>query len=274
MGPLDQPWKITRMNKITFALALGTGLALTAAAPSARADAIQTIATPTLSAATFNADFAPVNSAEVSPFQFSGATGSSGTIQSQVFQGIAGTPEAGKFAYAYQVQVNSSDGSGMPNHVDSASLQFNATPEASSLAGSANSYGYVITDGKVGGLGLSGAVSPTSLSWQPFKDAGVGYIRAQFVDPASQNGTLPAGNSSATFVVLTSTPPLPVTAKPTTVNIGGGSATTTVPVAYSASLGAVLPIPSPEPATLLSWGGMIGAVAIGLRFRKARLAAA
>lgn len=262
------------MNKITLALALGTGLALSPALPSARADAIQPIATPTLSAATFNADFAPVNSAEVSPFQFSGATGPSGDIQSQVFQGLAGTPEAGKFAYAYQVQVNPSDGSGMPNHVDSASLQFNATPEASSLAGSGQSYGYVITGGQVGGLGASGAQAPASLSWQPFKDAGVGYIRAQFVDPASQNGTLPAGTSSATFVVLTGTPPLPLNSTPTTVNVGGGSATTTVPVAYSASVGAVLPIPSPEPATLLSWGGMIGAVALGLRFRKARLAVA
>ncbi len=265
------------MNKttLTLALTLGTGLALSPAAPSARADAIQTIATPTLSAATFNADFAPVNAAELSPFQFSGATSPSGSIQSQVFQGVAGTPEAGKFAYAYQVQVNPTDGSGMPNHVDSASLQFNATPEASSLTpAAAKSYGYVIDGGQVGGLSLSGAQAPTSLSWQPFKDAGVGYIRAQFVDPASQSGTLPAGTNSATFVVLTSTPPLPLTAKPTTVNVGGGSATTTVPVAYSASLGAVLPIPSPEPATLLSWGGMVAAVGLGLRFRKARHATA
>src|SRR4051812_41171224 len=121
------------MNQITRAFALGTGLALGLAAPtaSARADAIQTIATPALSAATFNADFAPIDSPVQSPFQFSGATGTSGLIQSQVFQGVAGTPDAGLFAYAYQVQVNPTDGSGMPNHVDSASFQFNATPAAS-----------------------------------------------------------------------------------------------------------------------------------------------
>ncbi len=265
------------MNKISLALALGTGLTLSLAAPdrSARADAIQTIATPTLSASTFNADFAPVNTPVMSPFQFSGASGTSGLIQSQVFQGVAGTPEAGLFAYAYQVQVNPTDGSGMPNHVDSASFQFNATPVASNLTGAATpSYGYVVTDGQVGGLTAAGTQSPAMLTWQPYAAAGVGYIRAQYIDPSSQNGALSAGTTGATFVVLSTQPPLPIDSKPTTVNVGGGSATTTVPVAYSSSGGTVQAIPAPEPATLLSWGGMIGAVALGLRFRKSRVASA
>ena len=264
------------MNKINLARALGTGLTLSLAAPGARADAIQTIATPTLSAATFNADFAPINTAVMSPFQFSGATGTSGMIQSQVFKGADGTQYAGLYAYGYQVQVNPTDGSGSPSHVDSASFEFNATPAGSNLTGaSAPSYGYVISGGQVGGLNMAGSQTPAMLTWQPYSAAGVGYIRAQYVDPASQTSALPAGTNSATFVVLSTQPPLPIDSKPTTVNVGGGSATTTVPVAYSSSVGAVQAIPSPEPATLLSWGGMIGAVALGLRFRrKSRLAVA
>ena len=36
----DQPWKIARMNKFTFALALGAGLVLSLATPSVHAGAI------------------------------------------------------------------------------------------------------------------------------------------------------------------------------------------------------------------------------------------
>src|SRR5438309_1915629 len=107
------------MNKITLALVLGTGLTVNLAAPSPRVEAssIQTINTPTLSAATFNQNFTPYNNAVLSPFRFAGATTDSGLIESQVFKGTG--QYAGTYAYAYQVQVNSTDGSGLPLHVDS-----------------------------------------------------------------------------------------------------------------------------------------------------------
>src|SRR5450759_5291828 len=114
----DQPWKIARMNKITLALVLGTGLTLGLAAPprSVQAAAIQTISAPTLTAATFNQDFTAYNTAVLSPFRFAGATSDSGMIESQVFQGTG--QFAGTYAYAYQVQINPTDGSGQPTHVD------------------------------------------------------------------------------------------------------------------------------------------------------------
>ena len=44
----DQPWKIARMNKITYALALGAGLVLSLAAPNAQAAPIvQSLTRPT-----------------------------------------------------------------------------------------------------------------------------------------------------------------------------------------------------------------------------------
>ncbi len=263
------------MNKTTLALVKGTGLllSLVALAPAARADAIQTISTPTLSAATFNTDFSPLDTAVLSPFRFAGATTDSGLIESQVFQGKAGTPEAGLFAYAYQVTANPSDGSGLPNHVDSASFQFNATPIGTDLTGAGhNSFGYVISNGQIGGLSLPGTQTPTTLSWEP--SSSVGFIRAQFVDPATGSGPLASSSNSSTFVVLSTQAPLPLSgnAPPTTVNVGGGAATTTVPVAYSTGTGTIEPIPVPEPATLLAWVGMASAVVMVRRIRKTRVA--
>ncbi|MCA1686958.1 MAG: hypothetical protein LC745_13505, partial [Planctomycetia bacterium] len=154
------------MNKITLALALGTGLSL-APAGRAHADAIQTFNTPSLSAATFNKDFTPYNTAVLSPYQFDGATAPSGQIESQVFKGNDNTTYAGTYAYAYQVSANPSDGNPTPSVVDSTAFQFNATPVGSDLTGAGkNSFGYVIQNGQVGGLNLSGSQVPSTLSWQ------------------------------------------------------------------------------------------------------------
>ena len=263
------------MNNSTLALVAGHGLALAlafapsharAAVTSSTAAVIQTLHTPTLKSSDFNASFTPYNSAILSPFRFDGATGDSGLIQSQVFQGTGAA--TGLFAYAYQVAVNASDAGGVPVHVDSTSFKFNATPLGTDLTKSGTTaYGYVIKDGGVGGLNLPGTQSPTTLSWQP--SGTTGFIRAQYVDPASQTSPLNAGASSATFVLISSQMPSDV--KPS-VNVGGASATTTIPVAYTASPGTIEPIPVPEPATVLAWSGMAAAFAFVRRVRKARAA--
>lgn len=254
------------MNKFTLALVLGTGLtaSLASPVPQARASSIQTISTPTLSASTFNQDFTPFNAAVLSPFRFAGATSDSGLIESQVFQGQG--KYAGTYAYAYQVQANPSDGSSQPLHVDSTSFLFNATPIGSDLTGAGkSSYGYVITNGQVGGLNLAGSQAPTNLSWQP--DQTTGVIRAQYVDAAGQLPPLSAGSTSATFVLLSTQ--MPSNVKPS-VNVGGAAATTTVPVAYSTTAGTIEPIPVPEPATFIAWAGMIGGAAMVRRIRRSR----
>jgi len=260
------------MNKITLALVLGTGLTVGQAAPTARAaatsttpdSAIQTLATPSLAADKFNGLFQPYNTAILSPFRFDGSTTDSGLIESQVFKGTGAA--AGLYAYAYQVAVNNATNGGDPVHVDSTSFKFNSTPVGTDLTGAGHtSYGYVVPNGHVGGLDLSGAASPTTLSWQPGETTGT--IRAQYVDPASQTNPLAAGANSATFVLLSGQ--MPSDTKPS-VNIGGDAATTTVPVAYTASTGTIEPIPVPEPATVLAWAGMAGAAALVRRFRRNR----
>lgn len=254
------------MNKITLAL-VGAGLVLGLAGPRAQASTIQTIDTPTLSASTFNSLFQPYNNAILSPFQFDGTSSSSGLIQSQVFQGTGAA--SGLYAYAYQVAVNpQTDSSGIPVHVDSASFKYNSTPLGTNFAsGGQTAYGYIIPNGQVGGLNLSGTQAPTSLSWEPA--GSTGFIRAQYVAPATQSSSLGAGTNSATFVLISNE--LPSTTTPS-VNVGGAAATTTIPVAYTTAPGSISPIPVPEPATWLAWSGMAAAVALVRRIRKSRVA--
>ena len=81
------------MNKFMLAFALGAGLTLSLAAPSAQADPmIQTLSPDTVSSATFNSLFQPISNAPVlsQPFMLANASGSgqtAGTINSEVFQG-------------------------------------------------------------------------------------------------------------------------------------------------------------------------------------------
>lgn len=252
------------MKKITLAL-VAAGLALGLSGSRAQASSIQTLSTATLTADQFNSLFTPYNSAILSPFRFDQNSTDSGQIQSQVFKGTGAAD--GLYAYAYQVAVNNqTDSGGTPVHVDSTSFKFNATPLGTNFAtGGQTAYGYIIPNGQVGGLNLSGTQSPTTLSWQP---AGTtGFIRAQYVDPTAQKGALDAGTNSATFVLVSNQ--LPADAKPS-VNVGGAAATTTIPVAYTTNPGTISPIPVPEPAAWLAWSGMSAAVALVFRVRRAR----
>lgn len=259
------------MNKITLALVLGTGLTLGLFAPSARASDIQTLATKDISSDTFNSLFQPYNTAILSPFRFDGSTADSGLIESQVFKGTG--QAQGLYAYAYQVAVNpAKDGGGEPVHVDSLSFKFGGNALGADLTGAGTpAYAYVVMNDKnsspVGGLTLTGTQVPSSLSLEPGQTTG--FVRAQYVNPDGDPSTkaLAAGANSATFVLLTKQ--LPATVTPS-VNVGGGSATTTVPVAYNATTGTIEPVPVPEPATLFAWAGMAGAVALVRRVRRNR----
>lgn len=249
---------------LALALTLGTGLA---ASQANAAPVFTTLGTKTIDASTFNSDFTAINQAVLSPFKFAGSETDSGLIQSQVFKFNGATADGNPlYAYAYQVAVNPTPEGGDPAHVDSLSFKFNAT----GIAGDSNAtYGYIISNGKVGDLNLSGSAAPTSLSLQP--DATTGYIRAQYVDV---NGNVPPigpGASSATFVLLSKQPPSDVLP---TVNVGGAEATVSLQKAYVPKAGKIEPAPVPEPATVLAWAGMLGAVALVRRTRKARLAAA
>ena len=188
MNSPDQPWKIARMNKFTYALALGAGLVLSLAGPSVHAAPIvQQLATPTMTAAEFNSLFQPIPGAApiMSSYQFMN-TPTTGMVESQVFQGTGAA--TGLYAYAYQIAVNNvSDTNGQPTSVNSATLAFNATPTpASFTTGGTPSSVYVVTDGQVGGINLPQAApgsviqTPTSVAWMPGSKTGA--LTFQYLD--------------------------------------------------------------------------------------------
>jgi hypothetical protein len=259
------------MKKFALALAIGTGLAAPAAhagpSPTPSPATFQSLGTTGMDATTFNSLYAPVNTAVLSPFKFADSSNDSGMIESQVFKYTGSTSDGNPlYAYAYQVAVNPTPSGGDPAHVDSISFKFNAT----GLDGTPGSnFGYMISGGHVGGLDLAGTQTPTSLTFQP--DASNGYIRAQYVDPVNGVGPVGAGSNSATFVLLSKQ--APATTMPT-VNVGGPEATVSLQKAYVPQAGNIEPTPAPEPATYLVWAGVLGALAVVRRTRKARQAAA
>ncbi len=266
------------MNKFTYALALGAGLLFGLATPNASADAmVQNLSPGTLSAAQFNADFAPTTGVLTSPYTFLN-TPTSGVVESQVFQGQGAY--SGLTAYAYQFGVKDvTDNTGQATSVNSASMQFDATPTPANLIGgpgattTANSSVYVVTDGQVGGINLPVAAPgthiqvPTSIAWQP--GGASGSLTFQYLDAKSNTGPLQAGATSGTIVVITDDPKttLPF------VSIQNADPQVGYPQAYAPTGGKIDQVPAPEPATIIGWTSIVGALALVRRVRRSRLAA-
>jgi len=264
------------MNRFIFALALGAGLVLNLAGPSVHATPIvQQLPTPTMTAAEFNSLFPTSVAAPImSDYQFLN-TPVTGKVESQVFQGTGSA--AGLYAYAYQIAVNNvSDTNGQPTSVNSATLAFNSTPTpARFTTDGTKSSVYVVTDGPVGSLNLPQAApgstiqTPTSVAWMPGTKTGA--LTFQYLDASQNTGPLQAGANSATIVVLSNQP---YTTQPVSLqNADPQITSSTYPTAYSAQGGTIQEVPAPEPATVLAWAGMIGAVALVQRVRGNRQAA-
>ncbi len=260
-----------------FALALGISLTLIGAATPAHAVAIQTLATPNMSASTFDSLFQPIAQAPEmsSPFTYLGlAPNASGVLESQVFAGTGAAQ--GYYAYAYQVDVNNTtDSSGSPVNVQSASWKFGATPQGTDLTNLGHqSYAYSISDGPIGSLSTPKAapgqaiLSPATLNWEPTTSGGA--ILASFVNSATGVPALQAGGNSATFVIITNTPFAQQFVNVQSPNPIDPSSLTS---AYAPTGGTVGPVPPPvpEPATLLAWAG-IASAALLRRNQKSRSA--
>ena len=99
-----------------------------------------------------------------------------------------------------------------------------------------------------------------------------GSLTFQYLDATQNTGPLQAGANSATVVVLTNQPY--TTQQPAVpVSLQNADPQITYPLAYSAQGGVIQEVPAPEPATVLAWAGMIGAVALVRRVRRNRQAA-
>lgn len=259
-------------------IVLGAGLILsTAPAPAARAAAIQPLDEQGMTASQFNALFQPVAGTPAlnATYRYVDAP-ASGTVGSQVFQGLAGTPAAGLFAYGYDLTVaGATTRLGEPLHTDSASFQFGATPMAGDLLGAGKTtYAYAVTDGPIGGLAQpkaapGEAIAVPQVSYQAGSQ--VATLRAAFVNPSAGTPPLDAGANSSIFVLLSDKPPTTQL-----VNLQSSLPTTGgAPSVYAPTGGTVLPIPSPvvatpEPAAVLAWAGMAGATLLVGRVRKGR----
>ncbi|MGP0062966.1 MAG: hypothetical protein ACLQGP_05095 [Isosphaeraceae bacterium] len=263
------------MNKFTYALALGAGLLLSLTAPVVHAATIVQNLTPgTMTATEFNSLFAPSTGVLSNPYTVMN-TPTTGTVQSQVFTGTGAA--AGLTAYAYQFDVNNvTDNTGQTTSVNSASMIFNATPVPVSLGGAGTSSVFNVTNGAVGGISASMAApgstiqTPTSVAWQP--GSTTGSLTFQYLDPTTNTGPLQAGADSGTIVVITND------SQTTTpfVSIQNADPQTGYPQAYAPTNGTIAEVPAgsetPEPATIIGWAGMIGAVALARRIRRNRQA--
>jgi hypothetical protein len=260
------------MNKFTYALALGTGLVLSVAAPSAQATPIvQSLTTADLSASQFNSLF--TQTAGMAPLTQNYSfvnTGTAGTVTSEVFTGNAGTAAGGVYAYAYQFTVNNATDTTTkePTSVNSTSMLFNATPVVSSFTGT-NAAAYVVTDGAVGSLGAPvaaagmGVQTPSTIAWQP--GTSTGSLTFQYLNPATGTGPLAAGATSATIIVLSSQAP---SQQNVFVSLQNPEPQNGYPVVWSPTTGTIDQVPAPEPATVLAWTSVIAALAVGHRVRR------
>ena len=268
------------MNKFTFALALGAGLVLNLATPTVHASPIQDLQPTAMTAAQFNSDFTPITGVNVlnNPFSFLNTSSPAGTVQSQVFQGQGAA--AGLFAYTYQVDVNNvTDTTGQPIGVNSTAMYFNATPTLppSSLVAGTNPSSVYLVNGAIGGLNsptLSGgaAVAPSQINWQP--GTTTGSLTFQYLDSTTNTGPLMGGTNSGTLVVLSTQAPA---STQLLVSLQSPDPQNGYPQVYSPQAGTIAPVPAgsetPEPATLIGWVGMIGAVALARRIRSRHRAA-
>jgi hypothetical protein len=257
------------MNKFTYALVLGAGLVLSLAAPNVRAATIvQNLPTSTMSADQFNQLFTPSTPVLTNSYTVMN-TPTTGVVESQVFQGTG--PNQNLTAYAYQFDVNSvNDNHNQPTSINSASLTFNATPLLTNLGPGATSAAYYITDGPVGGIGASAPApgfqiqTPSSIAWQP--GVSTGSLTFQYLSATNSTGPLEAGAKSGTIVIITNEPQ---TTMPF-VSIQNANPQTGYPQAYAPTGGAIQEVPAPEPATLIGWAGVIGALALVHRVRRNR----
>ena len=201
------------MKKFTFALALGAGLVLSLAGPSARASAlVQSLPPQTLSASTFASEFTPVTPVSSGTYSFLN-TNNAGVVESQVFAGTGSF--VGLYAYAYQFGVNNVNdtSTNQATSVNSASMLFNATPTSAMLMpGSPASATYVI-NGAIPGSQLSVPQAapgftvqvPSTITWVP--GTNTGSLTFQYLNPTTNSPPLEAGATGETIVVLSTQKP-------------------------------------------------------------------
>ena len=207
----DQPWKIARMNKFTYALALGAGLVLSLAAPNAQADPIVQTLTPTpMSASQFNSLYTPSTTVLTSSYDFMN-TPNAGVVESQVFTGT----RRGGGHVRLRLSVRRQQRHG---HVDPAAHQrqqrvdaVQRDPGRHRLHAHGHEHVCLRGDQRSGrrhqpARRRAGNVvqTPSSIAWLP--GSTTGSLTFQYLNPTTNTGPLAAGALSGTIVVISTQP--------------------------------------------------------------------
>ena len=178
------------------------------------------------------------------------------------------------YAYAYGIDVNNAkDSTGQPIGVNSTAMYFNSTPALASLVNGSPSAVYQV-NGAIGGLNApttaaDGSVAaPSHVFWQP--GTTTGSLTFQYLDAKSNTGPLMGGTNSGTLVVLSTQPP---SSSQLYVSLQSPDPQNGYPQVYSPQNGTIAEVPAPEPATIIGWTGVIGALALVHRVRRNRQAA-
>ena len=191
------------MNKFTYALALGAGLVLSLAAPTAPAAAstiVQKLSTPTMSASQFNSLFPPSPACaahvdlrlhEHAERGRRGVAGVHGHGRGR--RGCMPTPIS---SASTTVRRRQRQPTSRQQRLDA--VQRDAGRHRLHAHGLRTSSAYVVTDGQVGGINLPQAAPgqrrsrlPSSIAWLP--GSKTGSLTFQYLDPTTNTGPLRAG---------------------------------------------------------------------------------
>ncbi len=127
-------------------------------------------------------------------------------------------------------------------------------------------------NGAVGSLNVpqaapgSSVLVPSTITWLP--GTTTGSLTFQYLNPTTNTGPLAAGSTGETIIVLSTQKP----GQNQYVSIQNPEPQNGYPQVYAPTTGPI-EAAAPEPATILAWAGVIGALAVARRVRRSRPAA-
>ena len=124
------------------------------------------------------------------------STGGTGFLQSRTFQGAAGSPAAGLFAYEYRIDLRNAVGATAISCIDWITISFGPVVGSLNYGGSvAPDQVFVVTGGGIGTIGIASAIQTGS------------NIKFKFTSPVCEGGAPGRGDSSFFWGLVSKTPP-------------------------------------------------------------------
>jgi hypothetical protein len=129
------------------------------------------------------------------------STGGTGFLQSRTYNGAAGSPADGLFAYEYRIDLRNAVGATAISCIDWMTISFGPVVSTLNYGGDAKpDQVFVITGGGIGTIGIASAVQAGS------------SIKFKFTSPVCEGGAPGKGDSSFFWGLVSKSPPKLVTA--------------------------------------------------------------